>query len=76
MVKCAGLFFLFFALLVACIGINGCSSTPGPLKVTSTTLPDGNFGSAYTATVNATGGVRALDVVHRVWLAHSGALAR
>ncbi len=57
MVKCAGFSFLFFALLVACAGIGGCSSTPGSLKVTSTSLPAGNVGSAYTATVNATGGV-------------------
>ncbi len=57
MVKRGGFSFLFLAVLVACIGTGGCSSTPGPLKVTSTSLPAGNFGSAYTATVNATGGV-------------------
>src|SRR6185437_8438440 len=57
MVKCGGFSLLFVALLVACIGIGGCSSAPGPLKITSTSLPAGNFGNAYTATVNATGGV-------------------
>src|SRR5690348_7349362 len=57
MVKCGGFSLLFVALLVACIGIGGCSSAPGPLKITSTSLPAGNFGNAYTATVNAKGGV-------------------
>ncbi len=69
MVKRAGSLFLFFALFVTCIGINGCSNIPGPLKVTSTSLPAGNLGSAYTATVKATGGVPPL-----MWSIASGSL--
>src|SRR5579859_5305026 len=60
---------LFFAVLMACIGIVGCSSASGPLKVTSTTLPAGNYGTPYTATVNAAGGVAPF-----MWSIGSGSL--
>ncbi len=60
---------LLFAVLVACIGIIGCSSASGPLKVTSTTLPAGNYGTPYAATVNATGGVAPF-----MWSIGSGSL--
>jgi Putative Ig domain len=69
MVKRAGFSSLFFAVLLACIGMGGCSSTPGPLKITSTSLPAGNYGSPYTATVSATGGVAPF-----MWSIASGSL--
>lgn len=68
MVKCAGVLFVFFALLVACIGIDGCSS-PGSLRITSTSLPGGNLGSPYTATVTASGGSAPF-----MWSIESGSL--
>lgn len=69
MVKRGGFLLLFFAVLVAGIGISGCSSTPGALKITTTSLPAGNDGSPYTATVTATGGSEPF-----VWSIASGSL--
>jgi putative Ig domain-containing protein len=68
MVTRAGFLFLLFAMLVACIGTGGCSS-PGSLRITSTSLPGGNLGSPYTATVTATGGSAPF-----MWSIESGSL--
>src|SRR5690349_13659300 len=68
MVRRAGFLFLFFAMLVACIGTGGCSS-PGSLRITSPSLPGGNLGSPYTATVIATGGTAPF-----MWSIESGSL--
>jgi hypothetical protein len=49
---------IFLTVLIACMGAIGChsgSSTP-PLKITTTSLPNGVVGSPYTATLTATGG--------------------
>lgn len=69
MVRRVGFLFLFFAVLVACIGIGGCSSSPGSPKITSTSLPGGNLGSPYTATVTAKGGSAPF-----MWSIESGSL--
>src|SRR5690348_16900825 len=69
MVRRAGFLFLLCPVLEACIGIGGCSSSSGSLKITSTSLPAGNFGSPYTATVTATGGSAPF-----MWSIESGSL--
>lgn len=68
MVRRAAFLFLFFIVLMAGIGIGGCGS-PGMLKITSTSLPGGNLGSPYTATVTATGGSAPF-----MWSIESGSL--
>ena len=69
MVRRVAFLFVFFAVLVACIGIGGCSSSPGSPKITSTSLPGGNLGSPYTATVTAKGGSAPF-----MWSIESGSL--
>ena len=68
MVRRAGFLFVFFAVLGACVGIGGCSS-PGSLRITTASLPGGNLGSPYTATVTATGGSAPF-----MWSIESGSL--
>ena len=53
------LFVLFFlAVLFACIQLTGCGGGSGTAKllVTTTSLPDGLVGTAYSASLTATGG--------------------
>lgn len=45
------------ALATACSGGGGSAASPGGLQIVTTSLPDGQVGSAYTATLSASGGV-------------------
>ena len=69
MMRRAGFLFLSFAVLAVCTGIGGCSSSSGSVKITSTSLPGGNVGSPYAATVTATGGSAPF-----MWSIESGSL--
>jgi Putative Ig domain len=52
----AGRYLVYLFLFAACVYGGGCSKGTGPLSITTTSLPGGNYGSAYSATVSASGG--------------------
>ncbi len=52
----AGQYLIYLFLFAACVYGGGCSKGTGPLSITTASLPGGNYGSAYSATVNASGG--------------------
>lgn len=66
----AGRHFGLFCVLVACVYAIGCSKSAGPLSITTTSLPGGNQGSAYSATIDAVGGVAPFS-----WSISAGSLA-
>lgn len=52
----AGRYLGYIFLLAACVYGIGCSKSSGPVAITTTSLPGGNYGSPYSATVSASGG--------------------
>jgi len=63
-----------FAAVLACAAVAGCGSgsdgAPKGFRISTTSLPDGFVGSAYSATLSAVGGVEP----YRNWRLDSGAL--
>ena len=52
----AGRYLVYLFLFAGCVYGGGCSKGTGPLSITTTSLAGGNYGSPYSATVNASGG--------------------
>ena len=65
----AGRYFGYLSLLAAFVCAGGCGKSAGPLSITTTSLPGGNYGTAYSATITASGGVAPFS-----WSISSGSL--